>query len=464
MFRIKTLNDMLVSKKISAQEITEICIDNANKYDNKINSFIVETFDVARKTAKEVDNKIANNENISILGGIPYGIKDNIATTDIITTSGSRILENYVPSYDATVYAQMKKEDGILIGKLNLDEFGVGDKTISFAKQTHNPWNTDYDANGSSGGSAVFLACNYGLFTFGSDTGGSVREPAGKCGVVGFKPSYGAISRYGLSPYAHSLDQVGIITNDVVDNAIVMGCVAKKDNRDNTSIHIDFDNIQNRVTKKLDKIKVAVVTEIFEETSEEYSYILDFIKQLEQNEQYEISYVSLKEINETASIYKIITSVEGFSNFNMFDGITYSRRVSCDNTYDTILNSRKEGLGSRVKQRIIMGAYLNSEENRHIEINARNRIKHITNKYNEILQNADVILTPLTSYGKGVNIVTLSNITKSPAISIPLCLDKNGVPVGVHLMGKYKDDVRLLNIAYNMEQLIQFKEVCPINV
>ncbi len=433
---IKGISNGLKNKKFSVEELVKIKYDLIKKNESNLNVFITQDYDNALEKAKYLDSSNVLKKQCNILTGIPFGVKDNIFTKNLKTTGGSNLYKNFIPNVNAKVVDDLYKHDAISLGKTNLDELGVGDKTISHVLQTHNPYNLDFDANGSSGGSAVFVSSGLGAFALGSDTGGSVREPAGCCGIVGFKPSYDMISLNGVMNYAKTLDHIGIFTNNITDALITMSAVTDNFHKSIDYGFEDFDYFENKTNKDVGKIKVGYFKEIFESaTSEEYIKIIEFLEVVKKDNNFEVVELSLPEIYNSREIYSVKTAVEGFYEF-----------TSATNEYSLY--------GKRVNFKIAQGRELLEEKDTIKKIEEQE--KALITKYNKFFEVVDIILTPLSSFHKDINIVTVQNFTKTPAVALPLALGSNNVPVGLQLCGKINKDYELLIRAKYIEDLIGF--------
>ncbi len=434
---IKGISSGLKSRKFSAEELVKMKYDLIKKNESNLNVFITQDYDNALAKAKDLDSKNTFKNQCNILTGIPFGIKDNIFTKNLKTTGGSNLYKNFIPSENAKVVEDIYKLDAISLGKTNLDELGVGDKTISHVLQTHNPYNLDFDANGSSGGSAVFVSSGFGAFALGSDTGGSVREPAGCCGIVGFKPSYDMISLDGVFNYAKTLDHVGVFTNNITDAIITMCAVTDNFHKSIDYGFENFDYFENKTNKEVGIIKIGYFREIFESaTSEEYSKIIDFLEVLKSDNKFELVELSLPELYSSREIYSVKTAIEGYYEF-----------TSATNDYSLY--------GKRVNFKINQGKELIEEKETIKKVEELEKV--LISKYNKFFDVVDMILTPLSSFHKDINIVTVQNFTKTPAVALPLALGSNSVPVGLQLCGKINKDYELLIRAKYIEDLIGFE-------
>ncbi len=434
---VKDINENLKKRKISVEELVNFKFDIIKKNESNLNIFITEDYDNAIIKAKELDSKNVFKGDVNILTGVPYGIKDNIETKDLLTTGGSRVFENYVPTEDAPVVEKLKNIDAISLGKLNLDELGVGDKTISFKHQTRNPYNFEVDTNGSSGGSAAFITAGYGTFSLGSDTGGSVREPAGCCGTVGFKPTFDFIPADKVMNYAKSLDTIGVFANTVEDIMIATSAMSKKFRNHENFDYTDFESFDSELILDMDKIKVGYIKEVFESyTHEEYTKVWEFLNTIKNDTLIELVELSLPEVYFTREIYSVKTAIEGLQEFT-----SHTKNLQL---YGERINAKIEQGKELLNNKDVVERVLQNE-------------KACVDKYNKFFKEVNIIATPLSSFHKDINIITVANISKTPAIALPLELGSNNVPVGLQLCGQYGEDRRLLRKAKYIEQLIGFK-------
>ncbi len=450
MINIIETNKKLVNKEIKAVELLESCINKIENYDSLTNSIILKTYDVAMEKAKAVDEKINSGKDISLIAGIPFGVKDSLETENIITTAGSKFYENYKPNETAFCVNELIDNDAVLIAKLNLDAFGVGDITKSFKYISKNPYNINYGASGSSGGSAIFVSAGFGSFAIGTDTGGSVREPAGKTGVVGIKPTFNCISKKNCYGYASSLDTIGSIASNVLDMAVSMEYMTVFDNSDNNFVFVDYKDAHKKATVPLNrKVRVGVIkeiNEIEEVDNDNMSGYFNLINELKKSDKFIVEEVSFPLINKTSAMYKVITAVEGHTQF--------TETLKKYHSEDEIAN-KSLLFDKRVRQRILLGEYYKKHDRAIIQ-NTREKINQLSKNYELTINNYDFLLAPLKSHNKNQNIVTLANFTKVPAIALPVGLKSNRIPFGVQIFGKYGKDVELIRFAYNLEQFINF--------
>lgn len=448
----------------SAEEAVKAFLAHIEKTEKDIESFITITAEKALKSARDIDQRRRRGESLPPLSGVPIAVKDNICTKDLLTTCGSKMLEDYVPPYNAAVADIIDKEGMILVGKLNMDEFAIGSFTESSAyKITKNPRNLSHTPGGSSGGPAAAVAAGQVPLSLGTDTGGSVRVPASFCGIYGLKPTYGAVSRYGLVPLASSFDQIGPMAANAADLRLLFEAVNQYDKRDMTSLK------PKEFGKKSGGAKViGVCIKELEECSEDVRRsAADAIKIFE-DMGHKIKIIDIPLNRYALSIYHIIASAEISSSLACFDGVRYGRRASqYDGLYDMYMKSREEGFGANVKSRIIFGTYLLSS--RHYETYYKKALaarECLKNEYQKIFENTDILLTPATpvtappigketAAEKGYEIdrfTVPANILGLPALSMPWGQDKDGLPAGIQLIGQRRSDYQLLDIAEDFER------------
>ncbi len=474
---VHELVEKLKSNELTSEEITKAYIDRINDKEKDVGAFVTLTTDDAEKKASEIDNQRKENKETPQFAGIPIGIKDNLCTKGVKTTCSSKMLENFVSPYDATVVEKLNKEGIISLGKLNMDEFAMGSSTENSAiKITHNPWNLNRVPGGSSGGSAAAVAGDLVPWALGSDTGGSIREPAAFCGVVGLKPTYGLVSRYGLVAFASSLDQVGPITKDVKDNAMLLNIIAGHDEKDSTSYDIEKKDYTKNLEKDIKGIKIGVPKEFFgeginETVKEQLNKAIETYKKLGAI----VEETSLDVAQASLAAYYIIACAEASSNLGRFDGIRYGYRAKDYTTLKELyVNSRTEGFGDEVKRRIILGTYVLSSGYYDAYYKKAQKVRtYVKNEFDKAFQKYDVLLTPVspnTAFKIGekcnnpmemylADICTVSiNIAGVPAISLPCGVDKEGMPVGMQLIGNRFEEEKILNVAYKFEQEIKFRE------
>ena len=466
----------LTEKKISSQEIMAAILKQIEAVDEKVKAFLTLNAEEALKKARQFDQQAWEGA----MAGLPFALKDNICTKGVRTTCASKMLENFVPTYDAAVVKKLYAEGGILVGKLNLDEFAMGSSTEGSAYfPTHNPWDLERVPGGSSGGAAAAVAADEIPFALGSDTGGSIRQPASYCGVVGLKPTYGRVSRWGVVAYASSLDQVGVISKDVRDAALVMNMIAGYDPLESTSVKIEVPDYTAALNSDIKGLKIAYPKEYFKQgVNEKVKETLK--KALLKYEELgaHIEEVSLPHSEYALPAYYIIGPAEASSNLAKFDGIRYGLRdFSADNVTDLFSRSRQAGFGSEVKRRIMLGTYaLSSGYYDAYYLKALKVGRLISDDFKKIFNGFDVIISPttpttafkigeqsddiLTSYMNDILTVPV-NMAGLPGMSIP-CGFADGLPVGMQIIAKPFAETTLLKAAYAFEQATDFHQHKPL--
>ena len=462
---VHELMEKVKNKETTIEEITKVYAARINEKETEVAAFV----------STRLDEAIAESKNPE--AGIPIGIKDNICTKGIKTTCSSKMLENFVSPYDATVITKIKEKNMPILGKLNMDEFAMGSSTENSAtKITRNPWNLDKVPGGSSGGSAAAVAANLVPWALGSDTGGSIREPASFCGIVGLKPTYGLVSRSGLVAFASSLDQIGPMTKDVEDSALLLNIIAGHDENDSTSVKKEKIDYTKNLKNSIQGMKIGVPKEFFgeginpevkkslENSIEEYKKLGAIVEEC-----------SLDVSESSLAAYYIIACAEASSNLGRFDGIRYGYRAKdYKNLKELFVKSRTEGFGKEVKRRIILGTYVLSSGYYDAFYKKAQKVRtYVKNKFDECFKKYDVLLTPVaptTAFDIGsktnnplemylADICTVSiNIASVPAISIPCGVDSNNMPIGMQLIGNRFQEEKILNAAYAIEQQIKFRE------
>ena len=474
---VHELKEKLANKELTISEITKAYVDRINEKEKDVEAFVTTLCDEAIKQAKEVEDKVNAGEITSEFAGIPIGIKDNICTKGVKTTCSSKMLENFVAPYNATVVEKLNDENLINLGKLNMDEFAMGGSTeYSAFHVTRNPWNLNTVPGGSSGGSAAAVASQMVPWALGSDTGGSIRQPASFCGVVGLKPTYGLVSRFGLVAFASSLDQIGPITKDVEDAAMLLNIIAGHDEKDTTSENIEKKDYTECLKNDIKGLKIGVPKEFFGEgINEEVKVKLEEAIKKYKELGVEVEEFSLDIANFSLASYYIIACAEASSNLGRFDGIRYGYRTkNYDNLQDIFVNSRSEGFGDEVKRRIILGTYVLSSGYYDAYYKKALEVRTLVrNEFEKAFEKYDVLLTPTSPTvafdigSKSSNplemylsdICTVSvNIAGLPGISIPCGVDSNNMPIGMQLIGPRFGEEKILNAAYKFEQELKFRE------
>lgn len=466
------LSEMLKNKDCSAVELCEDVIARINETEEKIGAYVTVSEESAKENAVKIDEAIAAGKTLHPLAGIPIGIKDNISTKGIRTTCSSKMLENYVPPFNATVMDKIRDAGMTVLGKMNMDEFAMGSSTEnSYMHLTKNPHNIECVPGGSSGGSAAAIASGEAILTLGSDTGGSIRQPAAYCGVVGLKPTYGSVSRYGLVAFASSLDQIGPMGKSVKDVAMLQSLICGHDPMDATSRKIEYPDFAASLTENAKGLKIGIPKEYFGEGIDDNvkESVLKAVKELEKQGAV-VKEISLPGTDYAINTYYIIASAEASSNLARFDGVKYGYRTpEYNGLTDMYEKTRSEGFGDEVKRRIMLGTFVLSSGYFDAYYKKAKRIQNqISNEFTEAFKEFDVIATPTvpsTAFKIGENIndpikmysndictVTI-NIAGLPAISLPCGKDQNGMPVGLQLIGDKFSEQNLLNTAYTYEKI-----------
>ncbi len=470
----QTLSEIIKNireKKFSSQEVTKAFIDRSEK-SKLLNAFITDNFSAALEQSRKFDDK--PNFNLK-LPGIPMAVKDLFCTNGVKTTAGSKILNNFVPTYESTVTQNIWNQGAILLGKLNCDEFAMGSSNeTSFFGNVQNPIDNNLVPGGSSGGSSSALAANLTPITIGTDTGGSIRQPASFTGIVGLKPTYGSCSRYGIVAFASSLDQAGPMSKNVRDCSLLLEVISTYDRKDSTSIDFKRNNYSSELTSNIKGKKIGIpneyrIDDMPKEIEELWSKGIEYVKDCGA----EIIDISLPHTNYALATYYIVAPAEASSNLARYDGVKYGFRSIGKNLIDMYEKTRSEGFGDEVKRRIMIGTYvLSSGYYDAYYLKAQKVRKLIKNDFDEAYKKVDAIMTPSTpssafKIGEKTNdpvsmylndIFTVPvNLAGLPAISIPGGLDVKGYPLGLQIIGKAFDEQNILNIAYAMEKKINFK-------
>ena len=466
---VKELSEKLRNKEISSVDVTKAYLDRIESADDEIGAYIRVTKENAIKQAENADRIIADG-NATALTGIPYGMKDNICTKGVVTSCASKMLESFNPPYDAFVSKKMNNENAVMLGKTNMDEFAMGSTTENSAfKVTKNPVDTSRVPGGSSGGSAAAVAAEEAAFALGSDTGGSIRQPAAFCGVVGLKPTYGTVSRNGLVAFASSLDQIGPLTKTVEDAALVMNALAGHDCLDSTSVNRAYGDFTADIKNGVKGMKAALPKEYFGEgiSSEVKEAVMNAARIFE-SMGVEINEVSVPFMEYALPAYYVISSSEASSNLARFDGVRYGFRAENYEDIDSLYkNTRSQGFGREVKRRIMLGSFALSSGYYDAYYKKALQVRTlIINEFNRIFDNNDFIISPVAptvAYRLGEkvsdpvemyagDIYTVPvNIAGLPALSMPCGTDKDGLPVGLQLIGKAFSENTILRAGYAFE-------------
>lgn len=463
------LHDMLARNEISARELTEDVLSRMDAVEGDVGAYLLETREGALAQADAVDAKRAAGEKIPFLAGIPGAVKDNICTIGVRTTAASKILENFVPPYDATVMTKLYAEDAVILGKTNLDEFAMGGSTENSAFQpTHNPWDTARVPGGSSGGSAAAVASGTAIWALGSDTGGSIRQPASFCGIVGLKPTYGRVSRYGLMAYASSLDQIGPLTRDVTDAAHLMNVIAGHDPMDSTASRADVPDYTQALRADVKGLKIGLPKEYFIDgmDQEVEASVRKAIADMEAMGA-EVREISLPHTDYAVSTYYLIAPAEAATNLERYDGVNYGARVDGEDLVDMMTRTRTEKFGAEVKRRILIGNYaLSAGYYDAYYLKALKVRTLIQQDFTRAFEQVDVIMTPtaptpayrigemtspLQMYLQDISTVPL-NLAGLPGISVPCGFTAAGLPIGLQIIGRPLAEETILRAAFAYEQ------------
>ncbi len=476
---IKKIHSMLKSKEASCREITQKYLDAIHK--SELNAYVNICTETALKTADTVDKKIQNGKKISPLAGVPMALKDLVSTEGIETTCCSKILEGYVPIFNATVWELLKNQDAVLLGKNNMDEFAMGSSgRTSCCGPAKNPHNLDHMPGGSSSGPAAAVAGNIAAYSLGSDTGGSIRQPASLCGIVGVKPTYGAVSRYGAVALASSFDQIGQMAKTVEDVSLVFDTIAKHDPKDSTSRQCHF-NTADHLNRDIKGLKVGLPKELFENINPEVKKsVEDAIKSYESMGA-QVDYFDFPEVKYSLPVYYVLQTAEASSNLSRFDGIRYGyKAANYKDINDMICKTRSEGFGKEVKRRILLGNYVLSSGFYDAYYNKAQNLRNlISNKFNEAFEQFDVLIAPTSpvtaprldctytspeeSYMADICTVP-ANIAGIPSISIPCGFDSKNLPIGLQLFGPKFSESKLFNAAHQFELFTNFAHVHDLNM
>lgn len=477
------LVDAVKSKKVSIKEVTEHFQKRIAKLDGQLNSFISLNPD-AISEAEKLDQRLSQGEDLGPLAGVPFGIKDMFCTRNLKTTAGSKILENFIPPYDATAVARLKNAGAVVLGKLNQDEFAMGSSNeTSYFGAVRNPWNLDYVPGGSSGGSAAAQASRLVMGTLGTDTGGSIRQPASFCGIVGVKPTYGRISRYGIIAYASSLDQAGPMVSSVKDAALTLEVISGFDERDATTTQRVVPSWSQDLKADVKGMKIGLVKEnisdaIHPDVQKTVENSVENLKSMGA----EIVEISLPLTEFAVPVYYLIAASEASSNLARYDGVKYGLRAEFKNLSAVDLaefygRTRGLGFGKEVKRRIMLGTYCLSSGYYDAYYNKAGQVRRLmTNQYLEAFRKCDVILSPVSAapafklneriddplamYLNDI-FTTSTNLAGLPGMSVPFGMSSNGLPIGVQLTANHFDEQKMLNVAFALESVSSVKGIKP---
>ncbi|MEW6685913.1 MAG: Asp-tRNA(Asn)/Glu-tRNA(Gln) amidotransferase subunit GatA [Candidatus Edwardsbacteria bacterium] len=483
------LRCLLQKKEITAREVTIFFLQRCKEINPKLNAYLALFEEEALKQAQMVDRKIKEKEPLGLLAGIPLAIKDNICLKDFVTSCASKILENFYSPYNATVIDRIRTQDAIILGKTNMDEFAMGSSNEnSYFGPVRNPWDLSKVPGGSSGGSAAVVASDLALAALGSDTGGSIRQPASFCGVVGLKPTYGRVSRYGLVAFASSLDQIGPISKNVKDCALLLQVIAGQDVNDSTSVNLAVPDFLSCLDGNIRGLKIGVPKEYFSATGREgiepdveravKKAILDL-----ESLGVRVEEISLPHTEYAIAVYYLVATAEASSNLARYDGVRYGYRSSNHtNLLEMYKNSRSEGFGTEVKRRIMLGTYALSSGYYEAYYQKAQQVRALIRKdFEEAFKKVDCLVTPTSptvafKFGERVedplsmylaDVFTVSvNLAGLPAISIPCGFSENELPVGWQIIGKLFDEETVLKVAYAYEQTTEWhkKKTCGLGI
>ena len=480
--KINYIHNLLNKKEATCKEITNKYFEAIEKDDKKIESYVSLTKEVAMEVAKKVDEKVKKNEKLMPLEGVPMALKDNICTKNITTTCCSKMLKNYVPIYDATVWKILKSQNAVLLGKTNMDEFAMGCSCeTSYFKKTNNPHDFTKVPGGSSGGSAAAVSANLAAYALGSDTGGSIRQPSSFCGIVGLKPTYGAISRYGLIALASSLDQIGPMTSNVEDASIAYDALSIIDPKDMTSLGKVNGSTHEHLKDDIKGMKIGILKQYFEGVSPEIKKSIDNAIKVYESLGAKIVYLDTPDIKYSLPIYYILVCSEAASNLARLDGIRYGHRTKKHEDMEEYFSKvRSDGFGEEVKRRILLGTFFHSDNNYEVYYKKALRIRSaIIELFEECFKKCDVLLSstvPETAFEHNfkpedqmkaylTDICTVPvNIAGLCAVSMPCGVDANNLPIGMQIIGNRFCETKILNAAYKFEEAMNGENYKDVNM
>lgn len=474
-FTAHQIKEKFLTGEVKSSEITSRLFQRIKSLDPKIQSFITLNEEEALKDAEKIDKKIERKEKLGLLAGIPVAVKDNICTKNVLTTCASKILKNFIPPYDAFAVKRLKEEDAIIVGKTNLDEFAMGSSTENSGfKVTRNPWDLDRVPGGSSGGSAAAVAADLSYMSLGSETGGSVRQPAALCGVVGIKPTYGRVSRYGLVAFGSSLDQIGTVTKDVKDAALLMQVIAGYDAQDSTSARMPVPDYAGGIDAGVKGLRVGIPKEYFAGglNTDVATSVKEALKTYERLGA-KILEISLPHTEYAVAVYYIVANAEASSNLARYDGVRYGYRTNdSGGIVDMYSRTRAEAFGSEVKRRIMLGNYaLSSGYYDAYYLKASKVRTLIKTDFDNAFEKVDCVICPTSpvpafKIGERANnplemylsdIYTIpANLAGIPGISLPCGFSKEGLPIGMQILARHFEEQKLLQIAFAFERETDF--------
>ena len=471
--------EKLRRREISSVDLTEAVFQNIADTDNRVRAYITLARDSALTQARHADEQLKRSEAASLLLGIPLALKDNFLTRGLRTTCASKILDDFIPPYDATSVKKLRVAGAVITGKTNLDEFAMGSSAENSAFfPTRNPWNLQRTPGGSSGGSAAAVAADQCIAALGTDTGGSIRQPAACCGIVGMKPTYGRVSRYGIIAFASSMDQVGPLTKDVRDAAVLLEAIAGHDPADSTSVNRPVPRYTDALTGDITGLRLGIPKEYFVSGMqvEVERAVQTAIQELEKNGAV-IEEISLPHTDFAVAVYYIVATAEASSNLARYDGMRFGRRADTKDLTETFMLSRAEGFGAEVKRRIMLGTYALSAGYYDAYYLKAQRVRTLIKRdFDEAFQRCDVIVTPTaptTAFKIGEKIAdplqmylsdiyTISiNLAGLPALSLPCGLDADGMPIGMQIIGRPFDEATIFKVAYRYERVTEWHKKKP---
>jgi len=468
-------HDAIINKKIKAEELVDALYKHIESENDEIGAFNSLTKEIAYDTAKKVDEKVEKGEELPPLAGVPLALKDNINYKGSKTTASSKILESFVSPYDAHVSLKLKENLIPILGKTNMDEFAMGSSNENSAfKKVRNPWNTNKVPGGSSGGSAAAVSSYQSALSLGSDTGGSIRLPASFCGIVGLKPTYGRVSRYGLIAFGSSLDQIGPFARTVQDCALLLNVIAGHDDHDSTSLNVAVPDYTAELKNSVKGKKVAVIDELYNDgLSDSVKKALDSAIEMYKELGAQIVHVSIPLIKYSIAVYYIIATAEASSNLARFDGVKYGYRTKDADTLIEMYNkTRSEGFGDEVKRRIMLGTYALSSGYYDAYYKKAQQLRRLIKRdFDNAFAQADILISPTcpdTAFDIGsksedplsmylTDIATITaNLVGIPAMNIPHSVDENGMPIGIQILAPSLEEAKMLNFAYQLENSVNF--------
>ncbi len=478
---IKQAHDALNKGELTSEELTQAHLDRIQAVEPTVQAYLRVTADIAMQHAKQADKKRQAGEDSPLLG-IPLAYKDVLVTEGVETTCGSKILEGYIPPYTATAIDKLNQAGAVMLGKLNMDEFAMGSSTENSAYQaTRNPWDVARVPGGSSGGSAAAVAAQLALGTLGTDTGGSIRQPAGLCGVVGLKPSYGRVSRYGLVAFGSSLDQIGPFTRTVEDSAIILNAIAGHDPKDSTSMPLDVPDFTAGLSANLKGVKIGIPDEYFSGEGIQPEVLAAVQAAIEQMKDLgaDVLEISLPHTEYAIPVYYLVATAEASANLARFEGVRYGPRIEGDQMWDMYNNTRGTLFGPEVKRRIMLGTYALSAGYYDAYYGKAQKVRTLIKQdFEDAFEQVDVIagpVTPTTAFKFGEkmddplqmylsDVYTIAvNLAGVSALSVPCGFDSNNLPIGLHLIGAQFDEASILNVGYAYQQVTDFhQQAAPV--